>query len=369
MTRTWVGAQISRDHEQVSLKVQHQVGQLLIVLKRLSSDAQGGDGLVHVAADFDQQIILGDAATEEPAGRPIITGLGVDRARRFAHGCTWAATGALHGHGSWKNSSACRCPGRVPSPRAARAAAGAVRGPVRPRGVRCRGSWFRRRLRPGCPRARHPARAPARRGVLPRAVAVERSGRSPGAAVSEPASTIYTKTGDDGTTSRLFGGRVTKDDLLIEVCGDVDETVAADFDQQIILGDAAPEEPAGRPIVTGLGVDRARRFAHCCPWAATGALHGHGSWKNLSLCKCPGRAPSPRAARAQSATKPGAPATNTSWPHRSPNSAGSSPGNRPSGGSPACPVRVRTKRRPGYCRCQETKRSMFITSACVSCGP
>jgi cob(I)alamin adenosyltransferase len=45
--------------------------------------------------------------------------------------------------------------------------------------------------------------------------------------VSEPASTIYTKTGDDGTTGRLFGGRVTKDDLLIEVCGDVDETVAA----------------------------------------------------------------------------------------------------------------------------------------------
>ena len=45
--------------------------------------------------------------------------------------------------------------------------------------------------------------------------------------MSEPASTIYTKTGDDGTTGRLFGGRVTKDDLLIEACGDVDETVAA----------------------------------------------------------------------------------------------------------------------------------------------
>src|SRR5665647_2857018 len=223
MTRTWVGAQISRDHEQVSLKVQHQVGQLLIVLKRLSSDAQGGDGLVHVAADFDQQIILGDAATEEPAGRPIITGLGVDRARRFAHGCTWAATGALHGHGSWKNSSACRCPGRVPSPRAARAQSA-----TKPGAPATNTSWPHRSPNsagssPGCPRARHPARAPARRAVLPRAVAVERSGRSPGAAVSEPASTIYTKTGDDGTTGRLFGGRVTKDDLLIEVCGDVDE--------------------------------------------------------------------------------------------------------------------------------------------------
>jgi len=38
---------------------------------------------------------------------------------------------------------------------------------------------------------------------------------------------IYTKTGDDGTTGRLFGGRIGKDDLLVEVCGDVDEAVAA----------------------------------------------------------------------------------------------------------------------------------------------
>lgn len=41
------------------------------------------------------------------------------------------------------------------------------------------------------------------------------------------ASLIYTKTGDDGTTGRLFGGRVAKDDLLIEACGDVDEAVSA----------------------------------------------------------------------------------------------------------------------------------------------
>lgn len=45
--------------------------------------------------------------------------------------------------------------------------------------------------------------------------------------MSQRASTIYTKTGDDGTTGRLFGGRVTKDNLLIEACGDVDEAVAA----------------------------------------------------------------------------------------------------------------------------------------------
>ncbi len=41
------------------------------------------------------------------------------------------------------------------------------------------------------------------------------------------ASTIYTKTGDDGTTGRLFGGRLAKDSPLVEVTGDVDEAVAA----------------------------------------------------------------------------------------------------------------------------------------------
>lgn len=40
------------------------------------------------------------------------------------------------------------------------------------------------------------------------------------------ASAIYTKTGDDGTTGRLFGGRVPKDDLLVEASRDVDEAVA-----------------------------------------------------------------------------------------------------------------------------------------------
>lgn len=45
--------------------------------------------------------------------------------------------------------------------------------------------------------------------------------------MTSDASHIYTKTGDDGTTGRLFGGRVGKDDILIEACGDIDETVAA----------------------------------------------------------------------------------------------------------------------------------------------
>lgn len=38
---------------------------------------------------------------------------------------------------------------------------------------------------------------------------------------------IYTKTGDDGSTGRLFGGRVSKGHDLMEAVGAVDETVAA----------------------------------------------------------------------------------------------------------------------------------------------
>ena len=38
---------------------------------------------------------------------------------------------------------------------------------------------------------------------------------------------IYTRTGDDGTTGLLYGGRVAKSDLAAEAYGSVDETVAA----------------------------------------------------------------------------------------------------------------------------------------------
>jgi cob(I)alamin adenosyltransferase len=38
---------------------------------------------------------------------------------------------------------------------------------------------------------------------------------------------IYTKTGDDGTTGLLYGGRVPKDDAATEAYGTTDEAVAA----------------------------------------------------------------------------------------------------------------------------------------------
>jgi cob(I)alamin adenosyltransferase len=38
---------------------------------------------------------------------------------------------------------------------------------------------------------------------------------------------IYTRTGDDGTTGLLFGGRVAKSDLATEAYGTTDEAVAA----------------------------------------------------------------------------------------------------------------------------------------------
>lgn len=37
---------------------------------------------------------------------------------------------------------------------------------------------------------------------------------------------IYTKTGDDGTTGRLYGGRISKADPAAEAYGSIDETVA-----------------------------------------------------------------------------------------------------------------------------------------------
>lgn len=61
---------------------------------------------------------------------------------------------------------------------------------------------------------------------------------------------IYTKTGDDGTTGLLHGGRVAKSDELIDACGDIDESVAA-----LGLARAACEDPAVSPLLLHLQRD------------------------------------------------------------------------------------------------------------------
>lgn len=58
---------------------------------------------------------------------------------------------------------------------------------------------------------------------------------------------LYTKTGDDGSTGLLFGGRVSKADPLIELCGAIDEAVAA-----LGLARAALQEQPLREIVLDL---------------------------------------------------------------------------------------------------------------------
>ncbi len=48
---------------------------------------------------------------------------------------------------------------------------------------------------------------------------------------------IYTKTGDDGTTGMLYGGRVPKSDPATEAYGTVDEAVAALGVARALVGD------------------------------------------------------------------------------------------------------------------------------------
>ena len=50
---------------------------------------------------------------------------------------------------------------------------------------------------------------------------------------------IYTKTGDDGTTGLLYGGRVPKSDPVTEAYGTVDEAVAALGLARALSGDEA----------------------------------------------------------------------------------------------------------------------------------
>lgn len=60
---------------------------------------------------------------------------------------------------------------------------------------------------------------------------------------------IYTKTGDDGTTGLLYGGRVSKADVVTEVTGTLDEAVAA-------LGLARAHTPDASSAVEILSLQR-----------------------------------------------------------------------------------------------------------------
>lgn len=62
-------------------------------------------------------------------------------------------------------------------------------------------------------------------------------------------SPIYTKTGDDGTTGLLFGGRVSKADPVVEICGTIDEAVAA-------LGMARADLDGATPAAEVLALQR-----------------------------------------------------------------------------------------------------------------
>lgn len=65
------------------------------------------------------------------------------------------------------------------------------------------------------------------------------AGDGSGVSATDPGSPpIYTKTGDDGTTGRLFGGRVSKTDPVVEVCGALDEAVAALGLARALAGDS-----------------------------------------------------------------------------------------------------------------------------------
>ena len=58
---------------------------------------------------------------------------------------------------------------------------------------------------------------------------------------------IYTKTGDDGTTGLLFGGRVPKDAPVMEINGTVDEAQAA---MGVARAEAVPDSELDRLLTT-----------------------------------------------------------------------------------------------------------------------
>ena len=58
---------------------------------------------------------------------------------------------------------------------------------------------------------------------------------------------IYTKAGDDGSTGLFLGSRVSKADVLLDACGDLDEAVSALGLARALCGPGLGHEPGHEP--------------------------------------------------------------------------------------------------------------------------
>jgi cob(I)alamin adenosyltransferase len=85
---------------------------------------------------------------------------------------------------------------------------------------------------------------------------------------------IYTKAGDDGTTGLFLGGRISKADVLLDACGDLDEAVA-------VLGVARSRCPDER--LAALLFDRQRELFVVAADLATNPDHRDRLEPGISL--------------------------------------------------------------------------------------
>lgn len=94
--------------------------------------------------------------------------------------------------------------------------------------------------------------------------------------MGQPGMKIFTRTGDDGTTGLLYGGRVGKDDPIAAAVGDVDEAQAA---MGVARAQAAAQAAAdGSAALTDLGtmlVARQRDLWVVMAELATAAANRH----------------------------------------------------------------------------------------------
>ena len=137
---------------------------------------------------------------------------------------------------------------------------------------------------------------------------------------------IYTKTGDDGTTGLLYGGRVPKDSLVMQINGAVDEAQASmgvaraevdpgseldallvglERDLYVLMAEVATDPSKRAKLVAGddagdPGDDRGSRDPYRCPDRAVrhaGRLRGSRCDPGVGRAGCgpdrrsPGRAP------------------------------------------------------------------------------